>query len=147
MASYVKFNDFVEQLIKGNHDFDAHTFKIALTNVLPTVDQVSLDPVTAHAAPAAANGYTAGGAVTTVTLSEVNGVSTLQGTQVTFTGEAGGLGPFRYAILYNDSMVAPAPVDGLIAYWDYGSSITLNEAETFTVKFNNTSPGTIFTLS
>ena len=147
MASYVKFNDFVEQLIKGNHDFDAHTFKIALTNVLPTVDQVSLDPVTAHAAPAAANGYTAGGTATTVTLSEVNGVSTLQGTQVTFTGGAGGLGPFRYAILYNDSMVAPAPVGGLIAFWDYGSSVTLNETETFTVKFNNTSPGTIFTLS
>ena len=145
MAAYVKFNDFVEQLIKGNHDFDDHTFKIALTNVLPTVDQVSLDPVTAHAAPAAANGYPAGGAVATVTLSEVNGVSTLQGTQVIFIGGAGGLGPFRYAILYNDSMISP--VDGLIAFWDYGSSITLNETETFTVKFNNTSPGTIFTLS
>lgn len=145
MASYVKFNDFVEQLIKGNHDFDAHVFKVALTNVLPTVDQVSFDPVTAHAAPAAANGYTAGGAVTTVTLSEVAGVSTLQGTQVTFIGGAGGLGPFRYAILYNDSMTSP--VDGLIAFWDYGSSITLNETETFMVKFNNTSPGTIFTLS
>lgn len=145
MAAYVKFNDFVEQLIKGNHDFDAHTFKIALTNVLPTVDQVSLDPVTAHAAPAAANGYPAGGTDTTVTLSEVAGVSTLQGTQVTFIGGAGGLGPFRYAILYNDSMISP--VDGLIAFWDYGSSVTLNETETFTVKFNNTSPGTIFTLS
>lgn len=145
MAAYVKFNDFVEQLIKGNHDFDAHTFKIALTNTLPTVDQVSLDTVTAHPAPAAANGYTAGGAVTTVTVSEAAGVTTLMGTQVTFVGGAGGLGPFRYAILYNDSMISP--VDGLIAFWDYGSSVTLNETETFTVKFNNTSPGIIFTLS
>ena len=147
MAAYVKFNDFVEQLIKGNHDFDAHTFKIALTDTLPTVDQVSLDTAVAHPAPAATNGYTAGGTATTITLAEAAGVSTLQGTQVTFTGGAGGLGPFRYAILYNDSMVAPAPVDGLIAFWDYGSSVTLNETETFTVKFNNTSPGTIFTLS
>ena len=145
MAAYVKFNDFVEQLIKGNHDFDAHTFKIALTDTLPTVDQVSLDTAVAHPAPTATNGYTAGGATTTVSVAEAAGVTTLQGTQVTFTGGAGGLGPFRYAILYNDSMVSPA--DGLIAFWDYGSSITLNETETFTVKFNNTSPGTIFTLS
>ena len=145
MAAYVKFNDFVEQLIKGNHDFDAHTFKIALTDTLPTVDQVSLDTVTAPPAPTATNGYTAGGATTIVSVAEDAGVTTLQGTQVTFTGGAGGLGPFRYAILYNDSMVAP--VDGLIAFWDYGSSVTLNETETFTVKFNNTSPGTIFTLS
>ena len=147
MAAYVKFNDFVEQLIKGNHDFDAHVFKIALTDTLPTTDQVSFDTAVAHPAPAAVNGYTAGSSVTEVTASETGGVTTLQGTQVTFIGGAGGLGPFRYAILYNDSMVAPAPIDGLIAFWDYGSSITLNETETFTIKFNNTSPGTIFTLS
>jgi hypothetical protein len=46
--------------------------------------------------------------------------------------------------LYNDTATSPA--DAAIAYWDYGSSVTLADTETFTVKFNNTTPGTIFTL-
>ena len=67
-----------------------------------------------------------------------------QGSQVVFTATGGQLGPFRYAILYNDTAVSPA--NALISWWDYGLSLTLNDTETFTVKFNNTDPGTIFTL-
>jgi hypothetical protein len=32
MPAYNKFQDFSEQLIRGVHDWDVHTFKIALTN-------------------------------------------------------------------------------------------------------------------
>lgn len=144
-ATYNKFQDFSEQLVRGVHDWDAHTFKVALTNTAPVATQVSLDTVTNHPAPAAANGYTAGGSASTITISETGGLSTVQGTQVVFTAAGGAIGPFRYVILYNDTATSPA--DALIAYWDYGSSITLNDTETFTVQFNNTSPGTIFTLS
>lgn len=146
MATYNKFLDFSEQLIRGVHDWDAHTFKIALTNTLPVNTQVSLDTVTNHPAPAAANGYTAGGTATTITIAEVTGTTTVSGTQVVFTAAGGQLGPFRYAILYNDT--ATSPVDALIAWWDYGSpGVTLNDTETFTVKFSNTTPGAILTLA
>ena len=145
MATYNKFQDFSEQLIRGVHDWDAHTFKIALTNTAPVNTQVSLDTVTNHPAPAAANGYTAGGTATTISISETTGTTTVSGTQVVFTATAGGIGPFRYAILYNDT--ATSPVDALIAWWDYASSITLADTETFTVKFSNTTPGAILTLS
>ena len=145
MATYNKFQDFSEQLIRGVHDWDAHTFKIALTNVLPVATQVSLDTVTNHAAPAATSGYTAGGTATTITISESTGTTTVQGTQVVFTASGGTIGPFRYAVLYNDTATSPA--DALIAWWDYASSITLNDGETFTVKFNNATPGTILTLA
>ena len=143
MATYIKFQDFSEQLVRGVHDWDAHTFKIALTNTAPVNTQVSWS-LANHPAPAAANGYTAGGSATTITISETGGTTTVQGTQVVFTATAGGIGPFRYVVLYNDTATSPA--DACIAYWDYGTSITLNDAETFTVKFNNASPGTIFTL-
>lgn len=145
MATFNKFQDFSEQLSRGVHDFDAHTFRVALTNTAPTATQTSLDTVTNHPAPAAANGYSAGGTATTISISETTGTTTVSGTQVVFTATAGGIGPFRYAILYNDSATSPA--DALIGWWDYASSITLNDTETFTVKFSNTSPGAIFTLA
>lgn len=144
MATYNKFQDFSEQLTRGVHDFDAHTFKIALTNTAPVATQTTWN-TTDHPAPAAANGYTAGGTATTISISETTGTTTVSGTQVVFTATAGGIGPFRYAILYNDSATSPA--DAAIAWWDYGSSVTLADTETFTVKFSNTSPGAIFTLA
>ena len=143
MATYNKFQDFSEQLVRGVHDWDAHTFKIALTNTAPTAAQTTWN-TTDHPAPAAANGYTAGGTATTIAVSETSGTTTVTGTQVVFTATAGGIGPFRYAILYNDTATSPA--DAAVAYWDYASSVTLADTETFTVKFNNTTPGTIFTL-
>ncbi len=143
MATYNKFQDFSEQLVRGVHDWDAHTFKIALTNTAPTAAQTTWN-VTDHPAPAAANGYTAGGTTTTIAVSETSGTTTVTGTQVVFTATAGGIGPFRYAVLYNDTATSPA--DAAVAYWDYASSVTLADTETFTVKFNNTTPGTIFTL-
>ena len=143
MATYNKFQDFSEQLVRGVHDWDAHTFKIALTDTAPTATQTTWN-LTDHPAPAAANGYTAGGTATTIAVSETFGTTTVTGTQVVFTATSGGIGPFRYAVLYNDTATSPA--DAAIAYWDYGSSVTLADTETFTVKFNNTTPGTIFTL-
>ena len=143
MAAYVKFQDFSEQLVRGVHDWDAHTFKIALTNTAPTATQTTWN-LTDHPAPVAANGYTAGGTATTIAVSETTGTTTVTGTQVVFTATAGGIGPFRYAVLYNDSATSPA--DAAVAWWDYASSITISDTETFTVKFNNTTPGTIFTL-
>ena len=143
MATYNKFQDFSEQLIRGVHDWDAHTFKVALTNTAPVATQTTWN-TTDHPAPAAANGYTAGGSATTISISETTGTTTVQGTQVVFTATAGGIGPFRYVILYNDTATSPA--DAAIAWWDYASSITLADTETFTVRFNNTTPGTILTL-
>lgn len=144
-STWNKFQDFSEQFARGVHDFDAHTFKVALTNTAPVATQTSFDAVTNHAAPAAANGYTAGGTATTVALSETTGTTTVTGTQIVYTATAGGIGPFRYAVLYNDTATSPA--DALVAYFDYGSSITLGDTETLTIKFNNASPGTMFTLA
>lgn len=143
-SSWNKFQDFSEQLARGVHDWDAHTFKIALTNTAPTATQTTWN-TTDHPAPAAANGYTAGGTATTISISEATGTTTVQGTQVVFTATAGGIGPFRYAVLYNDTATSPA--DAAIAWFDYGSSITLGDTETLTVRFNNASPGTMFTLA
>ena len=142
MAVFNKFNDFSEQFTRGVHDFDAHTFKVALTNTAPAAANTVLADVTQIAA---GNGYVAGGTATTITIAETGGTTTVSGTQVVFTASGGSIGPLRYAVLYNDTATSPA--DALIGWWDYGASITLLDGETFTVKFSNTSPGAIFTLA
>lgn len=146
MVAYNKFQDFIQQAFLAKHNFDGstHTFKVALTNTAPTATQTTWN-TTDHPAPAAANGYTAGGTSTTIAQSETTGTMTVTGTQVVFTATSGGIGPFRYVILYNDTQTSPA--DAAVAWWDHGSSVTLADTETYTVKFNNASPGTIFTAS
>jgi hypothetical protein len=141
MAAYNKFNDFSEQFTRGVHDFDAHTFKVALTNTAPTAANTILTDITQISGT---NGYTTGGTATTITLSETAGTTTVQGTQVVFTAAGGSMGPFRYYVLYNDTATSPA--DALIAWFDHGSAVTLADTETFTIKFNNATPGTVFTL-
>lgn len=140
-SAWNKYQDFSEQLIRGVHDWDAHVFKVALSNTLPVNTHTSLSQVTEIAA---GNGYTAGGGTTTVTISESGGTTTVSGTEVVFTA-TGAMATFRYAILYNDTATSPA--DALIAHFDYGSAISLTNTETFTVRFNNASPGTMFTLA
>jgi hypothetical protein len=142
MATYNKFQDFSEQLIRGVHDFDAHTFRIALTNTGPVNTNTILANITQISA---GNGYTTGGNTTTITVSETAGTTTVSGTEVVFTASGGPMAAFRYAVLYNDSATSPA--DALIAWWDYGSSLTLQDTETFTVRFSNASPGAIMTLA
>jgi hypothetical protein len=140
-SSYNKFQDFTEQLVEGIHDWDAHTFKVYLSNATPSA---SLDAIKTDLAEiSAGNGYTAGGATTTITTSESAGTTTVQGTQVSWTASGGSIGPFQYAALYNDT----AASDNLVAWFDYGSALTLADGESLTIKFNNATPGTIFTLA
>lgn len=142
MAVYNKFNDFSEQLANGVQNFATDTYKIALSNTAPVATNTILSNITQISA---GNGYTSGGSTTTITLSETTGTTTVSGTQVVFTASGGSIGPFRYVVLYNDTTTSPSKP--LVAWWDYGSSLTLADGETFTVKFSNTTPGAIFTLA
>ena len=137
MATFNKFNDFAEQDAKGVHAFGTHTYKIALTNTAPSAANTVLADITQITA---ANGYTAGGtAIASMAVSESGGVATISGNSVTFTAAGGSIGPFRYGVMHNDSATSPA--DALVGWWDYGSSITLADTETFEWKPSNVSTG------
>jgi hypothetical protein len=127
MVAAVKFQDFVEQLGLKGHNLNTDTFNIALSNTAPVNTQTVLDLVTNHPPPAAANGYTTGGHDVTNTWSETSGTATLAGVDVTITATAGGIGPFRYIILYNDT----SATNLLCMYYDHGSSITLAVGESY----------------
>jgi hypothetical protein len=131
MATFNKFQDFVERLGKGVHDFSTHTIKVYLTNTTPNAATMAVKADLAEIT--AQNGYPSGGSSITPTWSETGGTATLGGTDVVFTASGGSFGPFRYPVLYNDTPTSPA--DPLIGWWDYGSSISCNNGETFTVDF------------
>jgi hypothetical protein len=140
-SAWNKFNDFSEQLVRGVHDFDANTFKVALASAAPSASDTQLSQITTQLSTG--GGYTSGGETTTITIAEVSGTTTVSGTEIVWTGTGSGFGTFRYAVLYNDT----AANDPLIAWFDYGSLISVGAGETFTLKFNNASPGTMFTLA
>jgi hypothetical protein len=146
MAAYSKFNNFVEDLCKGVHDFQAagNVFKIYLANTTPSA---SLDLIKTDLAEiGTGNGYTAGGEDVQNTLAEAAGTATVSGTKVVWTASGGSIGPFQYVVLYNDTSTTPA--DPLVAWWDYGTALTLLDTETFSVKFNaSETSGSIFTLA
>jgi hypothetical protein len=142
MATFNKFQDFSQQLAEGKQNFGTDVYKVALSNVAPVATNTIFSNITEISA---GSGYTAGGTATTVTVSETTGTTTVSGTQVVFTASGGSIGPFRYVVLYNDT--TSSPNKPLVGWWDYGSAVTLADTETFTVKFSNTSPGAIFTLT
>lgn len=144
MATFNKFQDFSEQLTNGYQNFSTDTYKVCLVNSpAPLATNTALANLTQIAA---GNGYTAGGTATTITVAEVSGTTTVSGTQVVFTASGGSIGPFRYVVLYNDTTATPV-AKPLVGWWDYGSAVTLQDTETFTIKFSNTTPGAIFTLT
>ncbi len=139
MATFNKFDAFVENLAEKVHDLGADTLKVYLSNSAP----VATNTVKANIAEITAkNGYVSGGNTASVTTSsQTTGTYKLvladPATWTATTATDGtGIGPFRYAILYNDTPTSPA--DPLIGWWDYGSSITLASGETFKVDFDPT---------
>lgn len=137
MATYVKFNHFIEELAKGTHHLHAagDTLKVYLTNNAPDVDADSVK--TDLVGITEENGYAA--ADIQNDMSEAAGVATVTAVDVVFTATTGSFGPFRYAVVYNDTHAS----DALVCYWDRGSSLTCNAGDTFTTDFG----ASLFTLT
>lgn len=152
MATYNKFETFVGDLAGKVHDLvgttpgtDCDTCRVYLSNAAPSA---SLDSVKADLAEiSTGNGYTGPIAITN-NGAEATGTFTFDGLSVQVAASGGTIGPFQYVALFNDTPASP--LDPLIAWWDRGSALTLQDGETFDIKFNNAAVGvrgTIFTLT
>ena len=138
MATYNKFEDFVEQLLTAKHNFTSagDVFKIYLSNTAPSA---SADAVKADLAEiSAGNGYTAGGSSAANVGSRSSGTVSVNTSQVSWTSSGAGF-TARYCILYNDTHAS----DALVGYLDLGSAQTADNGAPFTI--NAASP--LFTLA
>ena len=139
MATYQKFQPFVDDVMEGVHAFASDAVTIALTN--------------AANAPVVTNGVLLDLTIISYTNLSTRLIVTTSSTQTTgtyslilvdhvLTASGGSVAAFRYVVIYNDTPTS-APVDPLVCFFDYGSDLTLADTETLTVDFN---AGGLFTL-
>lgn len=132
MATFNKFYSFVEAVAEKKHDLGSDTLKVALSNTLPVNTNTQLSNITQISGT---NGYTTGGTQAVISSSaQTSGVYKLVLADVTFLASGGSIGPFQYAVLYNDT----ATNDELIGWWDYGTAFTLTNGNSFIVDFDAT---------
>lgn len=155
MANYTKFNVFVQDLCQGLHVIKTsagNDYRLALTNGAPTAADTAFNTSSlvlnvSSSELTTGGGYTQGGTSigNPTTAGQSSGTFTMAANQVVWTSTSS-IGPFRYVFLFNNTTgsITARPI---VAWWDYASSITLGNGETFTVQFNSANPGTVFTLT
>ena len=132
MATFNKFNQFVEYLAEKVYNLETDTLKVALTNTAPVATNTVFANITEISA---GNGYSAGGTQATLGSSgQTSGTYKLVLNDVTFTASGGSIGPFRYVVLYDDTPTSPA--DPLIGWYDYGTNLTVTSGNSFLVDFD-----------
>lgn len=136
MATFNKVNDFVKNAVH-NMDLESDAVVIALSNTAPGSE--SSDPsadgngILGNVTQVAYTNLSSRN-VTTTSSNQASGTYKLVLQDQTLTSSGGTTGPFRYVYIYNDTVTTPA--DPLIGYYDYGSSLTLNDGDSLTVDFS-----------
>ena len=134
VATYTKCTAAIEPLLEAIN-VGSDSWKVALSNasaVAKTSFVAGTDDL------ATLNGYTAGGnAATVASASQTAGTYTFTLNNPAVWTATGAVGPFQYAILWDTTTSTP------IAQWDYGSSISLANTDTFTFTFS----GAVFTAT
>ena len=130
-VSLTKINSFVENLAEKAFNLGSDQLKVALTNTAHTASWSKLSDLTEIS-------YTnLSGAtplnITTTSSAQTGGTYKLVLADLTLTA-TGAVGPFRYIYLYDDT----ASNKELIAYYDYGSAVTLANGDSFIIDFDPT---------
>jgi hypothetical protein len=129
MATFTKFQPFVEALAEKTHNLGSDQLKIALTNTAPNATDATLSQITeiTYTNLSTRN-------LTTSTSAQTSGTYKLVIADIDLTASGGTVGPFRYVVIYNDTSTS----DNLIAYYDYGTNITLQDGDALAVNFDGT---------
>ena len=132
MATFNKINQFVEDVAHGVHDLETDQIVVALCASANA--PVATNAVLANLTEIAYTNLSSRN-VTTTSSAETSGTYKLTLTDLVLTASGGSVAAFRYVVLYNDTPTTPA--DPLIGWYDYGSSLTLNDTETLTIDFDD----------
>lgn len=131
-VAYNKFQQFVENLCKGVHNFTSDA-TCSLTVALMTHANIPVvtNSVLANLTPIAYTNLSAR-VISGVTAEHTTGTVNLTVNDLVLTA-SGAVATFRHVAIYDDDPTSPA--DPLICFFDYGSDVTLANGETFTLDF------------
>lgn len=131
MATYNKFQAFVEHLAEKVHNLGSDTLTVALcatanapvatNSVLADLTQISYTNLSSRV-------------LTVSSSSQTSGTYKLVLADLVLTASGGSVAAFQYVVIYNDTPTSPA--DPLIAWYDYGSALTLADGESLTLDFS-----------
>jgi hypothetical protein len=131
VAAYNKFNAFVEHMAEKSHNLGSDAITCALTatanapvatnSILTDLTQISYTNLSSRV-------------FTVTTSAQSSGTFTWLLADLTLTASGGSVAAFQYVVIYNDTMTVPS-ADGLIAWYDYGSALTLANTETLLIDF------------
>ena len=135
MASFVKVNDFVEAMAEKKHDLGSDTLTIALSDTAPASESSNpLSDGNGVLANVTQVAYTnlSTRVLTTSSSTQTSGTYKLVLADLILTASGGAVAGFRYIYIYNDT----ATNDELIGSYDYGSTLVLQDGDTFTIDFD-----------
>lgn len=137
MATYNKHNQFVEDVAEKVHQLQTDAITsyltatanapVATNSILANLTQISYTNLSSRV-------------FTVSTAAQTSGTYTWLLADLVLTA-SGAVASFQYAGIYNDTPTSPT--DPLIAWYDYGSAVTLANGETFTYDFTTST----FTLA
>lgn len=128
MATFTKINSFVENLAEKKIDLSGAELTVALTNTAHTAEWDELADLTEVSYANCSSRV-----ITVSSSAQTSGTYKLVCADLVLTA-TGAVGPFRYVYIYDDGSTG----DKLIAYYDYGSAVTLASGDTFTIDFDGT---------
>jgi len=135
-VNFTKVDKFVLNLGSKVFNLATDQLKVALTNTLPTASTVNqYSDLTAPLSTTNLSGATPFN-VTTTSFTQTSGTAKLVLADLVLTA-TGAVGPFQYVVLYSDT----ATNDEIIGFYDYGSSISLANTNTFTIDWDSSSGG------
>lgn len=131
MASFNKFNSFVEAIAEKIHNLGSDQLTVALTAAAnaPVATNSQLSNLTQIS-------YTnlSSRDITTSSSSQSSGTYKLVLADLTLTASGGSVAAFRYIVIYNNT----ATNDELVGWYDYGSDLTLLNGESLLIDFDGT---------
>jgi len=127
-ATFTPVYALVADVAHKKHNLGSDTLKVALTNTAPTQSNTVLANITEVSYT-----YCSSRTLTISSSGQTSGVYKLVIADLTLTASGGSVGPWQYAVVYNDT----ATNDELIGYLTYPASITMYDADTFLLDFSS----------
>jgi hypothetical protein len=123
-GDFTLFEEF-SATISNLHDLDSDTLKLAMITAATAPTAADATPALLDYTEVTPGGnYTAGGTDVNATFTEVGGVATLDGDNVTFAVHASNPTNARYALLHDTTTV------GAIGWFDLGGVVDMSIADT-----------------